>query len=70
MSTNCTETYLLNKIEPVRREIFDASKEEHLNSLKNYVQTGNWGSVQFFTELPYTNTPTTVLMKYTKYMLK
>ena len=54
----------------VRREEFDPTNKEHLNSYLTYLKTGNWGSVQFFCEFPYVTVPETVLRKYAIYTLE
>ncbi len=61
---------LLKRTQIIRREIFDPRKKEHLESLKIFLQTGNWGDIQFYAELPYIEVPMTVLTKYSTYMLK
>lgn len=48
----------------VRREKFDPANEEHLASFKIFIETGNWGDVQFHAELPFIEVPMTVLMKF------
>jgi hypothetical protein len=48
----------------VRREIFDPANLEHQRSLRTFIQTGNWGTVQFFAEQPYVTVPETVMRKY------
>ena len=45
------------------REEFDPTKYEHLESLRAFLNTGNWGVVQFYPEAPYLNVPETVLRK-------
>ena len=51
------------------RTTFDPHNGEHLESLRQFIKTGNWGSVMFHCEFPFTDVPTTVLMKYTGAML-
>jgi hypothetical protein len=53
----------------VTRAYFDPTNAEHLESLKSFVRTGNWGSIQFHAELPYVEVPATVLMKYAQHTL-
>lgn len=52
------------------REFFDPANPVHLASLKSFVNTGNWGEVQFYPELPYTNVPMTVFTKFAKHALE
>ena len=51
------------------RTFFDPKNDDHVESLKTFVRTGNWGSASFFCEAPYTDVPMTVLMKFTEYTL-
>ena len=53
----------------VRRESFDSKNKEHRASLKKFIETGNWGDVQFFAEYPYVTVPETVLRKFSLAML-
>lgn len=48
----------------INRQNFDPTNEQHLASLKLFIQTGNWGDVQFFCEFPFSDVPMTVLMKF------
>lgn len=48
----------------VNRQHFDPSNSEHIDSLRTFINTGNWGTVQFYCEFPFTDVPMTVLMKY------
>jgi len=48
----------------VNRQHFDPTNPEHLASLRRFINTGNWGSVQFFCEYPFSEVPMTVLMKF------
>lgn len=50
----------------VRREPFNPTDREHLTSLQHYLETGNWGDVQFFAEYPQVSVPETVLRKFAK----
>ena len=54
----------------INRVTFDPKKKEHLESVKTFIETGNWGAVQFYCEFPFTDVPMTVLMKYTAHKLK
>jgi hypothetical protein len=51
----------------VNRVLFDPSLETHLDSMRAFLRTGNWGDVQFYCETPYTDVPMTVLMKFAMY---
>lgn len=53
----------------VRRENFDPKNKEHRASLKKFLETGNWGDIQFYTEYPYVTVPETVLRKFALAML-
>lgn len=53
----------------VRRETFDPKNKEHRASLKKFIETGNWGDVQFFAEYPYVTVPETVFRKFSLAML-
>lgn len=52
------------------REYFEPTNKKHLESLKVFLRTGNWGTVQFYPELPYIEVPTSVLMKFALHTLK
>lgn len=54
----------------VNRQRFDPRKKEHLESVKKFIETGNWGSVQFFCEPPFTDVPMMVLTHYAAFKLK
>lgn len=51
------------------RQYFDPRNQEHIESLKSFIQTGNWGTVQFYCEFPFTDVPMTVLMKHAGHLL-
>lgn len=53
----------------VNRQHFDPKDPEHLQSLTQFIATGNWGKVQFFCEYPFSDVPMTVLMKFAGYHL-
>lgn len=53
----------------VRRENFDPTNAEHLDSLRKFVSTGSWGEVKFFAEAPFTEVPATVMMKFAAHTL-
>lgn len=48
----------------VRRENFEPKNKEHRASLKKFLETGNWGDVQFYAEYPCETVPETVLRKF------
>ena len=52
----------------INRQKFDPTNDSHLASFEVFMRTGNWGDIQFFTELPYNEVPMTVLMKYAEHM--
>jgi len=54
----------------VNRQNFDPSNKEHLDSLKSFISTGNWGDVQFYCEYPFTDVPMTVLVKFARSRLE
>ena len=54
----------------VARVNFDPKKSKHRDSLKRFLETGNWGEVQFFAEAPYVTVPETVLRKMAASALK
>ena len=45
------------------REEFNPNNRDHLQSLRSFLDTGNWGAVQFYCEAPCLNVPETVLRK-------
>lgn len=47
----------------VPRTEFDPDNGEHLASVRAFLTTGNWGTVQFYPEPPYLNVPETVFRK-------
>jgi hypothetical protein len=51
------------------RVTFDPTNGIHLESLRSFIATGNWGSTMFHCEFPFTDVPTTVMMKFTGHML-
>jgi hypothetical protein len=53
----------------VKRMAFDPTDPAHCASLACFIQTGNWGDVQFYCEHPFTDVPMTVLMKYAGHQL-
>lgn len=51
----------------INRAKFDPTNPTHLESFKIFLRTGNWGDIQFYSELPYIEVPMTVLMKYAEH---
>lgn len=60
---------ILRRAHLVKREIFDPTNKEHVESFKIFLRTGNWGDVQFWPEVPYTEAPATVMAKYARFVL-
>lgn len=60
---------ILNRAHLVNRQIFDPANEQHVDSLRHYLRTGNWGDIQFYEEVPFVEVPATVLTKYAQHML-
>lgn len=60
---------VLNRAQLINRQIFNPADESHVNSLKEYLRTGNWGDVQFYAELPFVEVPITVITKYAQHQL-
>lgn len=60
---------LLSRHQHVNRQYFDPTNADHVESLKEYLRTGNWGNVQFFAELPFIEVPMTVITKYARHQL-
>lgn len=52
----------------IDRQKFDPTNDSHMLSFSIFMRTGNWGDIQFFSELPYNEVPMTVLMKYAEFM--
>lgn len=48
----------------VLRTYFDPENQNHIESFKVFIRTGNWGNIQFHPELPFNEVPMTVLMKF------
>lgn len=53
----------------VNRQHFDPTNSDHIDSLRTFIRTGNWGAVQFYCEFPFTDVPMTVLMKHASHVL-
>ncbi len=51
----------------IDRQKFDPTNAAHIASFEVFMRTGNWGHIQFFSELPYNEVPMTVLMKYAEF---
>jgi hypothetical protein len=47
----------------ITREEFNPTDGNHLESLRTFLATGNWGLIQFYAEAPYLTVPETVLRK-------
>lgn len=60
---------ILRRARLVNREIFDPTNEAHIESFKIFLRTGNWGDIQFYPEVPYTEAPATVMAKYSRHVL-
>ena len=59
---------ILRHVNP-NRTTFDPNNGDHIESLRQFIATGNWGKVMFHCEFPFTDVPTTVLMKFAGQML-
>lgn len=46
------------------RTFFNPKDQQHIDSLKHFLRTGNWGKFQFFCEAPFTDVPMTVLITF------
>jgi len=57
------------RLAATNRTTFDPSNGDHLESLRSFINTGNWGTVMFHCEYPFTDVPTTVMMKFTGHIL-
>lgn len=53
----------------VNRVRFNPEDQQHVDSMKVFLRTGNWGQFQFYCEAPYTDVPMTVLMSFAQYEL-
>lgn len=51
------------RVSRIPRECFDPMNSKHMKSLKCFLDTGNWGEIQFYIEAPYVTVPETVLRK-------
>ena len=60
---------ILRRARLVRREIFDPTNPEHIESFKVFLRTSSWGDIQFYPEDPYTEAPATVMFKYAAHIL-
>jgi hypothetical protein len=54
----------------ISREEFNPTDGTHLASLRKFLDTGNWGNIQFYPEAPYVTIPETVLRKMAEFGLK
>lgn len=59
---------ILRKFSP-RREEFDPTNQEHLDSLATYIRTGRWGGVMFHMEGNSTDVVHAVLLKHAMHVL-
>lgn len=53
----------------IMREFFDPANPAHIQSAKQFLETGKWGKMQFFVEAPFTNVPDTVMRKLANYVV-
>lgn len=60
---------ILRRARLVNREIFDPTNEAHIESFKIFLRAGNWGDIQFYPEVPYTEAPATVMAKFSRHVL-
>lgn len=60
---------ILNQARLVQREYFNPELARHVESLRVFLATGNWGDVQFYPEVPFIEVPMTVMMKYLRFTL-
>jgi hypothetical protein len=51
------------------RVSFNPKNRRHRESLKHFIETGNWGEVRFAAELPHVEVPMTCLVKLARYSL-
>ncbi|MBT9138554.1 MAG: hypothetical protein DDT31_01120 [Syntrophomonadaceae bacterium] len=61
---------ILRRARPVNRVIFDPTNDSHIESFKTFLETGSWGDVQFYPEAPYIDVPATVMVRFSRHMLK
>lgn len=54
----------------IERVEFDPLDGDHRDSLREFLDTGNWGKIQFYPEAPYLNVPETVLRKLAHWALE
>jgi hypothetical protein len=62
-------TDILRRTRLVHREVFNPAEDQHIASLKHFLQTGSWGAIQFHAEAPYTDAPATVMSKWARHSL-
>ena len=70
----CESSDFLNTSTSLRRAnpnrvFFNPENQLHVDSLKEFLRTGNWGKFQFYCEAPYTDVPMTVLMLFAQFEL-
>lgn len=49
---------------------FDPQNEEHLASLKSFLESGKWGATRFTAEWPHVDVPATCLHKLAAHALR
>jgi len=54
----------------IMREFFDPVNPTHIQSAKQFLETGKWGKMQFFVEAPFTNVPDTVMRKLANHAIQ
>lgn len=57
------------RVHGAARTFFDPTNPSHVESLKLFVETGSWGNVHFYPEMPYTDVPMTVMTKFVSHQL-
>ncbi len=48
---------------------FDPTNQEHVESYRNFIMHGTWGTVKFVPEYPHLTVPATVQAKWLEYTL-
>ena len=54
----------------ISRVKFDPANQEHLLSVKSFLETGRWGDVNFLVSQPFTNVPSMVQHMLCTYALE
>src|SRR5438046_1823824 len=52
------------------REMFDPTNTNHLYSYKRFLDTNNWGDIQFHVEYPYETVIETVTRRFAQHVLE